>query len=133
MDFTPTVLRAIARTCHEVNRAYCRTIGDDSQPSWDDADDWQQQSAIAGVIAVLRDPDITPEQSHMHWMKRKMDEGWTFGAEKNVITKKHPAMLPYEMLPDDFKKKDLLFTSIVKGVHQSVAIIFPLQDTDAAQ
>lgn len=24
----------IARVCHEVNRAYCRSIGDDSQVSW---------------------------------------------------------------------------------------------------
>ena len=27
----------IARVCHEVNRAYCQAIGDNSQPTWEDA------------------------------------------------------------------------------------------------
>lgn len=29
----------IAQVCHEVNRAYCQALGDDSQPAWDDAPD----------------------------------------------------------------------------------------------
>ena len=39
----------IARVCHEVNRAYCRAIGDESQPAWEDAPDWQQRSAVLGT------------------------------------------------------------------------------------
>jgi hypothetical protein len=29
-------LNAIARACHEVNRAYCQALGDNSQPAWED-------------------------------------------------------------------------------------------------
>lgn len=35
-----------AKTAHEVNRAYCLSIGDISQPSWEDAPDWQKKSAV---------------------------------------------------------------------------------------
>jgi hypothetical protein len=39
----------IARVCHEVNRAYCESLGDMSQPSWEDAPQWQKDSAMLGV------------------------------------------------------------------------------------
>lgn len=39
----------IARIAHETNRAYCESIGDNSQPPWQDAPDWQKLSAINGV------------------------------------------------------------------------------------
>ena len=39
----------IASICHEANRAYCLSIGDESQPEWATAPDWQRVSAINGV------------------------------------------------------------------------------------
>ncbi len=32
----------IAKVCHEANRAYCQTIGDNSQLAWEQAEEWQQ-------------------------------------------------------------------------------------------
>jgi len=43
----------IAVVCHEANRAYCSRIGDDSQPPWCDAPEWQKMSAITGVTFVF--------------------------------------------------------------------------------
>ena len=43
----------IARIAHEVNRVYCLTIGDKSQPRWEDAPQWQKESAINGVEYLL--------------------------------------------------------------------------------
>lgn len=39
----------IARVAHEVNRAYCKALGDDSQEVWELAPQWQRDSAIVGV------------------------------------------------------------------------------------
>src|SRR5437879_1359495 len=39
----------VAKICHEANRAYCETIGDNSQPTWEKAPQWQKDSAINGV------------------------------------------------------------------------------------
>ena len=37
-------IKQIAKTCHEVNKAFCESIGDASQPSWNDAPQWQKIS-----------------------------------------------------------------------------------------
>ena len=39
----------IAKVAHEINLAYCESIGDNSQPTWELAPDWQKSSAINGV------------------------------------------------------------------------------------
>ena len=39
----------IAIICHEANKIYCESLGDNSQESWEDAPEWQRASAIDGV------------------------------------------------------------------------------------
>lgn len=103
-----------ARICHEVNRAYCWTVGDSSQPRWENAPDWQKQSAAAGVQAHI-DSGLTmkPEDSHVSWMAQKKADGWKYGPEKDADKKRHPCMVPYSELPPEQKAKDHLFRSVV--------------------
>jgi hypothetical protein len=103
----------IAKICHMTNKAYCETLGDNSQPDWEDAPDWQKQSAINGVKFHLENPDAKPSHSHEEWLKEKEATGWKYGPVKNPETKEHPCFVPYEQLPEDQKKKDSLFIAIV--------------------
>lgn len=105
-------IEVIARVAHEANRAYCRGIGDDSQPSWDDAPDWQKESARNGVWVHIKTPDMTPEASHESWLKYKLADGWTWGPEKNPELKQHPCCVPYSELPDAQRFKDVLFAAV---------------------
>lgn len=104
---------AIAMMCHAINAAYCQSMGDDSQPTWEDAPDWQRNSAIAGVEMHLANPDATPEQSHESWYAQKEAEGWTYGEVKDAEKKEHPCFLPYDELPIEQKAKDYLFRTTV--------------------
>ena len=79
----------IAKICHEVNKAYCESIGDFSQPKWDDAPDWQKESAINGVKFHIYEENSTPSDSHNNWMKEKLENGWKYGKTKNP-EKKEP-------------------------------------------
>lgn len=106
-------LEQIAETCHEVNKAYCESIGDNSQPSWSGAPDWQKESARNGVKFHISNPDAAPEDSHKNWMKSKEDEGWTFGYVKDASKKEHPCLVPYKQLPKEQQTKDALFISVV--------------------
>lgn len=106
----------IARIAHEVNRAYCQSIGDDSQPSWDDAPEWQKESALKGVELHLSNPGATPEQSHESWLAQKEADGWKYGPVKNPETKEHPCFLPYAELPAEQKAKDYLFRQVVHSL-----------------
>lgn len=61
----------IARVAHQVNKAYCESIGDHSQVDWEDAEDWQKSSSVAGVRAIF-DGDIKgPGDSHRSWLYHK--------------------------------------------------------------
>lgn len=109
-------LEHIARTCHEINRAYCEALGDNSQPAWDDAPLWQRSSAFAGVTLHLTHPDAGPEASHASWMQQKIDEGWKYGAYKDVEAKLHPCIVPFAELPRDQQAKDYLFRAVVHAM-----------------
>ncbi|MER2007439.1 MAG: RyR domain-containing protein [Psychrobacillus sp.] len=101
----------IAKLCHEVNRAYCISIGDNSQPPWNEAPIWQKESAYNGVMFHLNN-DVTPEQSHENWLEQKKLEGWTWGPVKDPEKKEHPCFIEYDKLPTEQKTKDYLFKAI---------------------
>jgi len=105
----------IAKTCHEVNRAYCFSIGDDSQLPWADASDWQKESAVKGVQFRLDNPESTSEELHESWLKEKEDTGWVYGKVKDPKKKEHPCMVPYEDLPQEQQAKDALFIAVVES------------------
>lgn len=106
----------IAKLAHEINRAYCLCFGDDSQPQWDDAPDWQKASALAGVDMHLANPDATPEQSHESWLAQKVADGWVYGETKDPEKKEHPCCVPYADLPQAQKAKDYLFRQSVHSL-----------------
>lgn len=106
------LVELIAKTCHNVNKAYCEGQGDDSQPTWEDAPEWQKNSAFNGVMYHLHN-DVTPEMSHENWLKQKLAEGWVYGTNKDPERKTHPCMKRYEELPKYQRTKDHLFKAVV--------------------
>lgn len=110
----------IARICHEANRAYCQSIGDDSQPTWDAAPEWQRQSAIKGVefhlAAIAKGEKPTASASHDSWLEEKRLDGWKFGAVKDADKKEHPCFVPYSELPLAQRRKDYLFGAVVESL-----------------
>lgn len=105
----------IARICHEANRAYCASLGDLSQPAWDDAPKWQRDSAVTGVKLHLRDPDAGPDASHRSWMAAKLAAGWVYGAVKapDAVPPTHHCLVPFEELPVEQQAKDFIFRAVV--------------------
>ena len=103
----------IARTAHEVNRAYCAALGDFSQPPWHDAPAWQQDSAINGVRFHVDNRDAGPSASHKNWLAEKEADGWIYGEIKDADAKTHPCMVPFTELPVEQQAKDFIFRSIV--------------------
>jgi len=102
----------VARLCHEVNRSYCEAIGDNSQASWEEAPQWQKESAIKGVEAHWANPNLSPQEGHDLWVKQKISEGWMYGKEKNAELKQHPCIINYMYLPASQRAKDYIFKTI---------------------
>jgi hypothetical protein len=102
----------IARLCHKVNKEYCESQGDHSQPEWEDAPEWQKESAINGVVYHLHNENTTPEDSHISWLAEKEKDGWVYGVDKSAQRKTHPCMVPYDQLPVEQRSKDHIFKAI---------------------
>lgn len=111
------MVKDIARVTHEVNRAYCRALGDDSQPSWENAQEWQRKSAINGVKSHIANPYIGPAESHENWMQEKLNDGWRWGAVKDLDAKEHPCLVPFDELPVEQKAKDYIFRAVVHALY----------------
>ena len=105
----------LARIAHEVNRAYCAALGDLSQQKWDDAPEWQRESAINGARFHIKTPDASPADSHNSWLAEKRMDGWRYGPVKNAETKEHPCFVEYDELPLEQRVKDYLFKAVMDG------------------
>lgn len=113
MDLASVRIEEIARVAHAVNRAYCQALGDESQPAWVLAPQWQKDSAINGVRFHLANPGASPRDGHENWLAQKAAEGWSYGPVKDVATKQHPCFVPYDELPVEQRAKDAIFRAVV--------------------
>jgi hypothetical protein len=120
-----SVLRT-AELCHEVNRIYCALLGDTSQVPWNDAPEWQRDSAINGVMLHLTKPDASPAESHENWYAEKKERGWKYGVTKDPDKLEHPCMVPFDQLPAEQQLKDHLFRGVV---HACTPFISPNDGT----
>lgn len=123
MEMTGDNVLMTARICHEANRAYCLSIGDGSQLAWADAPAWQQTSAYDGVGARAENPDAPASASHENWLKHKEADGWVYGEVKDPEKKTHPCMVPFDQLPPDQQRKDVLFSAICRAVFEAIGAL----------
>lgn len=114
MDMVKAI--AIAQTCYEANRAWCRANGDYTQQPWHKAPQWMRDSNIAGVMFHDAEPDAGDNASHEAWMKHKIAEGWCYGPVKDEVAKTHPCLMPFDKLPEEQQVKDRLFRFVVHAL-----------------
>lgn len=107
---------AIAVVCHEAIRAWCTAHDDPSQPAWEDAPEWQRDSAVEAVDFHIDHPDAGDSATHDAWMAAKERDGWVFGAVKDAEAKTHPCLVPFDQLPVFQQKKDALVRAIVHAL-----------------
>jgi len=50
--------------------------------------------------------DQMAKNVHDVWAQSRMQQGWTYGEERNDALKQHPCLVPYEELPDVEKAYD---------------------------
>lgn len=50
--------------------------------------------------------EIVAKNVHEVWAQSRIEQGWSFGVERNDVQKKHPCLLPYENLTEEEKDYD---------------------------
>ena len=111
----------IAKVCHETNRAFCQTLGDNSQKPWDEAEQWQRDSAIKGVHFRIGNPNAPASAQHDAWTADKVADGWKYGEVKDAVVKTHPCLVDYDLLPIEQRLKDYLFQAVVDSFTKALA------------
>ena len=108
----------IAMVTYNVNRAYCKSLGDDSFGPWEVAPEWQKDANRAGVKFHLENPDASVSASHKSWFAQKVAAGWKYGPVKDAKKMEHPCMMPFAALPREQRAKDYLFRATVESLKQ---------------
>lgn len=106
----------IARACHEANKVFCELHGDRTQRRWEEAEEWQRESAIKGVQFRIDNPDAGHDSQHNAWMQDKVENGWVYGEVKDAEKKTHPCIVSFDQLPKFQQQKDALFCAIVDAL-----------------
>lgn len=55
---------------------------------------------------LLELAELMAENVHDVWAKTRIEQGWTYGPERNDAEKKHPCLVPYDQLPEEEKVYD---------------------------
>lgn len=75
-----------------------------------EAGEYQPQPIYLDDIKLTEDlqelQEAIAENAHDVWAKARMDEGWTFGPQRDDTLKRHPDLIPYSALPDSEKEYD---------------------------
>ena len=104
----------IARVCNDVNRSYCMAMNVE-KPTWDEASAHIKQSATLGVKFHLAG-DHDAAASHRSWLRKKEEDGWTYGELIDEQKKTHPCILPHDELPLFDQAKDYIFLGVVNAL-----------------
>ena len=63
----------------------------------------------AGITLSAELQELTEEMArnvHEVWSRTRINDGWTYGPERNDAQKKHPCLVPYDELPESEKEYD---------------------------
>ena len=110
-----------------MNRALCVAFGDLSQKPWEEAEQWQKDSAMKGVSFAIRNPDAPVSAQHDAWSADKVADGWIYGPVKDATAKTHPCLVPFDDLPPEQKAKDHLFKAVVRTMVNEQMLGGPLR------
>jgi len=119
---TVDIVEGIAQITHEMNRRWCELGGDDSQLPWEQAPEWQRQSARNGVRFHIENPNASASAAHDNWVAEKVAAGWVYGPIKDAEASPptHPCLVPFEELPPRQQFKDRLFRTIANTLFSEV-------------
>jgi ryanodine receptor 2 len=65
------------------------------------------------------------ENNHDHWAQKRIDEGWTYGPNRDDTKKTHPDLVPYAELPESEKDYDRI--TAMEALKTIIALGFKIE------
>jgi hypothetical protein len=63
--------------------------------------------------------------NHDHWARKRLNEGWRYGATRNDERKEHPDLVPYDQLSEGEREYDR--KTVVEALKSIVALGYELK------
>lgn len=63
-------------------------------------------SAVELSDELMKLAELMAENVHDVWAATRIAQGWTYGTERNDAEKKHPCLVPYNLLPEEERVYD---------------------------
>jgi hypothetical protein len=93
--------------------------------------DFKPAAGDTSVVELSEDllelAELLAKNSHRHWSKRRLSEGWRFGPAPNYATKEHPDLVPYEDLPDSERAYDR--SAAIETLRAIIALGYRIEKT----
>jgi len=106
-------VNAIAKMCHEVNRAYTAAIREPLK-HWHELEEQDKNIVIEHVAFLIINVDADVKAWHDAWVSKMIVAGWKYDAKRSLKNKTHEHLKPFHHLPEKQQVKDALFHSVVK-------------------
>lgn len=71
--------------------------------------------------------ELLAANAHDVWSKKRIDDGWRYGAMRDDAAKTHPCLVPYADLPESEKDYDRVMVAEV--IRASVALGYTIAKT----
>ena len=65
------------------------------------------------------------QNNHNHWARKRIDEGWHFGAKRDDGKKEHPDLVPYGQLSESEKEYDR--KTVVEALKAIIALDYEVR------
>ncbi|MAE02328.1 RyR domain-containing protein [Pseudoalteromonas lipolytica] len=113
-------ITAIAKMCHETNRAYLLVIRESAKP-WEQLDQQDKDSTIEQVAFYILNEGADVSAWHDAWTAKMIVAGWKYGPKRSIKNKTHECLKPFHHLPEKQQVKDALFHSVVsQAIHVEI-------------
>jgi len=63
-------------------------------------------SRVRLTDSLLELTELLAENTHEVWARQRLEDGWTYGPERDDEGKRHPCLIPYDELPESEKEYD---------------------------
>jgi hypothetical protein len=125
MNVDKEIIEKVASKAHNMWKFFTELVSDEKVPGWELAEDWQRDSAISNVKAVIMGTDSDPKAEHERWCKEKMDAGWAYGPVKDGVLKTHPCLVDFDKLPACKQGLDSILHWTIKSALEQEGISLP--------
>jgi hypothetical protein len=76
---------------------------------------------------ILELIEVLAENAHDIWASGRLQDGWTFGPQRDDAKRRHPCLVPYAQLPK--REQDYDRTMVIESIRAMLALGFTISHT----